>query len=80
MQLMTKDIVAPPGGVMTDEVGAVTGDLTLAPFVDGNAVKLRVQYKGADEWYVVSDTAVTVDPNDKEAVERASDELLARFN
>jgi hypothetical protein len=76
---MTKDIVAPPGGVMTDEVGVVTGELTLAPFVDGDTVRLRVQYKGADEWYTVSDTAVKVDPADQEAVERASNELLARF-
>lgn len=79
MQLMTKDIVAPPGGVMTDEVGAVTGDLTLAPFVDGDHVKLKVQYKGADEWYIVTDTAIPVDPADEGAVERASSELLARF-
>jgi hypothetical protein len=44
-----------PGGVMTDEVGVISGDLTLrseaAP--DGTVV-LRVQYAGADEWYTVS--------------------------
>jgi hypothetical protein len=79
MCLMTKDIVAPPGGVMTDEVGTVTGDLTLEPFVDGETVRLRVQYKGADEWYTITDTAVMVDPADQDAVERASDELLSRF-
>lgn len=48
---MTKDIIAPPGGVMTDEVGVVTGELTLATEVEGDrVVTLRVQYKGADEW------------------------------
>jgi hypothetical protein len=76
----SKDIVAPPGGVMTDEVGAVTGDLTLEPFLDGDSVRLRVQYKGADEWYVVTDTAVPVDPADQASVDRAMQDLLARFN
>jgi hypothetical protein len=79
MRLMTKDIVAPPGGVMTDEVGVVTGDLTLEPILDGESVRLRVQYKGADEWYKVTDAAIKVDPGDEAAVDRASNELLARF-
>ena len=30
----TSDLVARPGGVMTDEVGAITGDLTLRTEVD----------------------------------------------
>ena len=39
---------------MTDEVGVVTGELTLrTEFADGQ-VTLHVQYKEADEWYVVS--------------------------
>lgn len=50
----TTDIVAGPGGVMTDEVGVVTGELTLrSEFGDGQ-VTLRVQYKDAEEWYVVT--------------------------
>jgi hypothetical protein len=44
-----------PGGVMTDEVGVISGELTLrteaAP--DGMVV-LRIQYVGADEWYTVT--------------------------
>ena len=49
------DIVPGPGGVMTDEVGVVTGDLTLrSEMDDGLAVVLRVQYKDADEWYTVT--------------------------
>ncbi len=48
------DIVPGPGGVMTDEVGVVTGDLTLrTEFTDGSAV-LQVQYKDAEEWYTVT--------------------------
>ncbi|GAA4679492.1 hypothetical protein Prum_044380 [Phytohabitans rumicis] len=54
MAEQTTDITAGPGGVMTDEVGVVTGDLTLrTELVDGQ-VTLRVQYKDADEWYTVT--------------------------
>ncbi|GIJ78098.1 hypothetical protein SAMN05443287_11388 [Micromonospora phaseoli] len=53
-QSRTTDIVPGPGGVMTDEVGVVTGELTLrTDFADGQ-VTLHVQYKDADEWYVVT--------------------------
>src|SRR5689334_23551737 len=41
----TTDIVAGQGGVMTDEVGVVTGDLTLRTEIDGYDVTVRVQYK-----------------------------------
>ena len=51
----TTDIVARKGGVMTDEVGAVTGDLTLrTELADDGSVRQLVQYVGADEWYEVS--------------------------
>lgn len=42
------------GGVMTEEVGAITGELELLtrPTTDGG-VEARVRYAGADEWYVV---------------------------
>ncbi|GIH09013.1 hypothetical protein Rhe02_70800 [Rhizocola hellebori] len=72
--------MAPPGGVMTDEVGNVTGDLTLEPVVgDDGTVCLRVQYKGADEWYTVTDAQLKVDRQDANAVEQAQQELLNRF-
>jgi hypothetical protein len=48
------DITAPPGGVMTDDVGVVTGDLTLRTEVDDAlGLTVHVQYKDADEWYTV---------------------------
>lgn len=44
------------GGVMTDETGAITGDLELltrlAP--DGKAIEALVRYAGAQELYTVS--------------------------
>ena len=51
----TSDFTPGPGGVMTAEVGVVTGELTLRTEVsDAGGVTLRVQYKGADEWYTVA--------------------------
>ena len=51
----TTDITAGPGGVMTEEVGVITGRLTIRTEVDDAlAIVLRVQYKDADEWYVVT--------------------------
>jgi hypothetical protein len=56
------DIVARKGGVMTDEVGAVTGDLTLrTELADDGTVRQRVQYVGADEWYEVTGARTTLD-------------------
>jgi hypothetical protein len=54
-EVLTADFVARSGGVMTDEVGAVTGELTLrtALAADGTVTQ-QVQYRGADEWYAVT--------------------------
>ena len=51
----TTDFTPGPGGVMTDEVGVITGELTLrTELTDDGTLTLRVQYKDADEWYTVS--------------------------
>jgi hypothetical protein len=52
----TTDIVAGPGGVMTDEAGVVTGELTLQSELTRGTYVLRVRYKGAAEWYHVTGT------------------------
>jgi len=74
------DITAPPGGVMTDEVGVITGDLTLRTEVDDAlGVTLRVQYKDAAEWYVVTGAkAHLADPKDIDAVHALAVALLHR--
>ncbi len=76
----TTDITAPPGGVMTDEVGVITGDLTLRTEIDAAlAVTLRVQYKDAAEWYVVTGGRLTLhDPADLDAVHALAVALLDR--
>jgi uncharacterized protein YaiE (UPF0345 family) len=46
---------------MTDEVGVVTGRLTIRTEVDDALhVVLHVQYKDADEWYVITNGRTTV--------------------
>ncbi|GAA0479843.1 hypothetical protein Ade02nite_38990 [Paractinoplanes deccanensis] len=75
----TTDIVAGPGGVMTDEVGVVTGDLTLRTEVTGNQAVVRVQYKDAEEWYTVTGAkAALQDPADAEAIHIVVSGILNR--
>jgi hypothetical protein len=75
----TSDIVPGPGGVMTDEVGVVTGDLTLRTELTGREVVLRVQYKDAEEWYVVTGgRSELADPADLDAVHAIAVALLHR--
>jgi hypothetical protein len=52
--IRTTDITAGPGGVMTNEVGVITGDLTLRTEYAAGKVTVHVQYQDADEWYVVT--------------------------
>jgi uncharacterized NAD-dependent epimerase/dehydratase family protein len=76
---LTTDIVAGPGGVMTDEVGVVTGDLTLHTEVAGDAATVHVQYKEADEWYTVTGGKATLkDPADAAAVHQIVVGILNR--
>jgi hypothetical protein len=76
---LTTDITAGPGGVMTDEVGVITGDLTVrTEYADGR-VTVRVQYKDADEWYAVTGaTAPLAGEADLEAVHTIVVGLLNR--
>ena len=77
--IRTADLTAGPGGVMTDEVGVVTGDLTLRTELSGGQVTLRVQYKDAAEWYVVTGgRAALKDPADLDAVHTIALALLHR--
>ena len=75
----TTDITTGPGGVMTDEVGVITGDLTVRTEYAGGRVTVRVQYRDADEWYAVTGgTAPLADESDLEAVHSIVIGLLNR--
>jgi hypothetical protein len=80
MSQRTTDIKPGPGGVMADEVGVVTGDLTLRTEVDDKgSVVVRVQYKDAAEWYTVTGARATLaDPRDADAVHAIAVALLHR--
>jgi hypothetical protein len=64
------DFTAGPGGVWTEEVGVITGALTLrSELSDDLALTLHVQYQQADEWYVIKGGRTTLhDPADLEPV------------
>jgi len=73
------DITAGQGGVMTDEVGVITGDLTLRTELSGDQVTVGVQYKDAEEWYAVTGAKATLkDPADLDAVHAVAVGILNR--
>jgi len=80
MTQKVSDVTPGPGGVMTDEVGVVTGELTPRTEVDDQLrAVLRVQYKDADEWYTVTGGRATLtDARDLDAVHTIAVGLLNR--
>lgn len=49
------------GGVMTDEVGAVTGDLEIVTRLrDVGLLDVFVRYAGGEEWYTVTGSPVSL--------------------
>ncbi|MEU8461016.1 hypothetical protein [Streptomyces sp. NPDC029003] len=65
------EVPAGPGGAMTDEVGVITGPLTLRTTAgpDGK-VGFEVQYTDADEWYTLTGSPVA--HGDPHALHRAA--------
>ena len=77
---LTSLFKAGPGGVMTDDVGVITGDLELrTTLADDGAVTVEVRYEGADEWYRLSAADCQLaDPKDHEPVHNALHGILNR--
>jgi hypothetical protein len=48
------------GGVMTDEAGAVTGDLEILTRHGTEGLRVCVRYAEADEWYTVTGSPVSL--------------------
>ncbi|MFE9560086.1 hypothetical protein ACFYM0_03140 [Streptomyces sp. NPDC006487] len=62
--VLTAHLKAGPGGVMTDEVGVVTGDVTLTTEAGPHdTVRVRVQYTGAQEWYTLTGSPASLPPH-----------------
>ena len=67
--------VSTTGGVMTEEAGAVTGDLELLtrPSEAGDGgLEALVRYAGAEEWYTISGSPVPTGHEDHHAAHEAA--------
>ncbi|MFE6844911.1 hypothetical protein [Streptomyces sp. NPDC057686] len=65
-------VLAGPGGAMTDEVGVITGPLTVrTTAVPGGRVRIEIQYEDAEEWYTLTGSPVP-DRGDPAAVHAAA--------
>ena len=51
-------IASTVGGVLTAEVGAVTGYLELSTRPQAGGVEVEVRYAGADEWYTIEGSPI----------------------
>ncbi|WP_234392296.1 HNH endonuclease family protein [Streptomyces sp. WM6378] len=61
-------VTAGPGGAMTDQVGVITGDLTIHTTRRADhLVAIAIQYTGADEWYALTGSPVAVPDGELEA-------------
>jgi hypothetical protein len=49
------------GGVMTQEVGAVTGELEICTRLVAEGLEVAVRYAGAEEWYSVENSPIPLD-------------------
>lgn len=67
-------------GVMTEEVGVISGELELRTSCDENgALTLAITYVGAEEWYTLPGGEYTLfDPRDHEVVHRMLTSVLER--
>ncbi|MFF4021182.1 hypothetical protein [Streptomyces sp. NPDC001843] len=74
----TSSVTAGPGGAMTDEVGVITGDLTVRTTLtdDRHSAHVAVQYTGADEWYTFTGSPAPIPEGGLAAYHR---DLLGRI-
>lgn len=55
---LTTTLTAAPGGIMTDEVGVITGEVEIRSTVtDSGQASAQTRYAGAEEWYTISAAA-----------------------
>jgi hypothetical protein len=54
----TTGIYAGAGGVRTDELGVISGDLTVHTTWSGGQAQIAVQYSGASEWFTLTGSPV----------------------
>lgn len=54
MDSQSSTIASAAGGVMTDDAGAITGDLEVRTVPEAGLLEVYARYAGAEEWYTVS--------------------------
>lgn len=77
MPELRTSFTAPAGGVMTDEVGVITGDLELATTCENDHATVWIRYVGADEWYRLSQFDGPVTESEHDSWHR---QLLSRLS
>ncbi|QIN77230.1 hypothetical protein GBA65_00425 [Rubrobacter marinus] len=60
------NIVSTAGGVMTDEAGAITGELEVRTLPEAGLLEVRVRYAGAEEWYTVTGSPVPLSGEERD--------------
>ncbi|MFD9302142.1 hypothetical protein ACFWCB_05470 [Streptomyces sp. NPDC060048] len=61
---LTSHVKAGPGGAMTDEVGVITGDVSVTTEAGpDDMVQVRIQYTGAEEWYTLTGSPAPLPPD-----------------
>ena len=68
-EVLSTVITVAPGGIMTDEVGVITGDVEIESSLDAAESSpraiARCRYDQANEWYAVSDAARPLDSGEQ---------------
>ncbi|MER6532953.1 hypothetical protein ACWDE0_38895 [Streptomyces sp. 900105755] len=54
----TPGVFTGQGGVRTDEVGVVTGELTVRTRWNGRQADVKVQYSGTSQWFTLTGSPV----------------------
>jgi hypothetical protein len=80
MTELTSTFNATPDGVLTNEVGVITGQLELhTSCADDGTLTLAIRYAGADEWYTIQGENYRLhDPRDHDLVHRLLVNVLHR--
>ena len=67
------------GGVMTVEAGAITGELEVATRPGDGALEVRARYVGAEEWYTVDGSPVTLEGSAQPSLPELHERVLNRL-
>lgn len=79
-EVHTTVLKAAPGGIMTDEVGVITGDIEIeSSWAGPGKAVARCRYDGADEWYVITDSARDLGSSAPQDLAQFHEALVQRY-